>query len=86
MIVKLTGRVDGREVAFERGEGDRWETTVPYDMDGIYVVEVTAINDRGLVAYSTKMLMIVDPSTLCVTLLPYDYYVEVVHPRRCYCE
>ena len=98
MIVKLTGKVDGKEVIFERSEGDRWETTVPYDLDGMYVVEVTAVNDRGLIAYRTKMLMIVDPRTLCVQLLPYeyicevvsrDYIVEVVHPshsRGCLCE
>ena len=92
MIVKITGKVDGRDIIFEHVSGDKWSATVPYDLDGMYIVEVTAVNDRGMVAYITKMLLIVDPSTLCVTLIPCDYYVsvvnseysvEVVYPRRC---
>lgn len=42
MITKVIGKVDGKEVAFERAEGDLWNTTVPLDLDGMYVVEVTA--------------------------------------------
>lgn len=44
----------------------------------MYVIEVTAENDAGNVAYCTKMLLIVDPATLCVKLVPLDYMVEVV--------
>ena len=78
MIMGITGKVDGKEVVFERVKGDLWAITVPYDLDGMYVVEVTAVNDRGLTAYRTKMLLIVDPDTLRVELLPYDYYVEIM--------
>lgn len=42
------------------------------------VVELTAENDAGNIAYCTKMLLIVDPATLCVRLVPLDYMVEVV--------
>lgn len=44
----------------------------------MYVVELTAENDAGNIAYCTKMLLIVDPATLCVRLVPFDYMVEVV--------
>ena len=78
MIVKVSGEVDGQDVIFERSEGNQWNITVPYDLDGMYVIEVTAENDAGNVAYCTKMLLIVDPATLCVKLVPLDYMVEVV--------
>ena len=97
MITKVIGKVDGQEVVFERSEGDKWTVTVPYDLDGMYVIEVTAYNDAGNVTYCTKMLLIVDPATLCVCLVPYeytvevvpdDYIIDVVYPNhgRCCCE
>ena len=66
MVVKVSGKIDGKEVIFERAEGDRWNVTVPYDLDGMYVGELTAENDAGNIAYCTKILLIVDPATLCV--------------------
>ena len=60
MIVKVSGKVDGQDVIFERSEGNQWNITVPYDLDGMYVIEVTAENDAGNVAYCTKMLLIVE--------------------------
>ena len=82
MVVKVSGKIDGKEVIFERAEGDRWNVTVPYDLDGMYVVELTAENDAGNIAYCTKILLIVDPATLCVRLVPLDYMVEIV-PEDC---
>ena len=82
MVVKVSGKIDGKEVIFERDEGDRWNATVPYDLDGMYVVELTAENDAGNIAYCTKMLLIVDPAPLCVRLVPLDYMVEIV-PEDC---
>lgn len=97
MITKVIGKVDGQEVVYERSDGDKWTVTVPLDLDGMYVVEVTAYDEAGNSAYCTKMLLIVDPATLCVSLVPYEYIVEVVqddymidvvHPNhgRCCCE
>lgn len=83
MVVKVTGKVDGQEVIFEYSEGDRWNITVPYELDGMYVVEVTAEDDAGNIAFCTKMLLIVDPATLCVQLIPYDYMVEVIPDEYC---
>lgn len=78
MITKVIGKVDGKEVVFERTEGDLWNTTAPLDLDGMYVAEVTAYDDAENVAYCTKMLLIVDPATLCARLVPLDYVTEVI--------
>ena len=78
MITKVIGKVDGKEVIFERAEGDLWNTTVPLDLDGMYVVEVKAYDDAENVAFCTKMLLIVDPATLCAQLVAFDYFAEVV--------
>ena len=56
MVVKATGKVDGKEVIFERAEGDLWKVTIPYDLDGMYVVEVTAEDEAGNIAFCTKLL------------------------------
>lgn len=97
MVTKVIGKVDGQEVIYERGEGDKWIITVPLELDGMYVVEVTAYDDADNIAFCAKMLLIVDPATLCVSLVPYEYIVEVVqddymidvvYPNhgRCCCE
>ena len=33
MIVKVSGKIDGKEVIFERSEGDQWNVAVPYDLE-----------------------------------------------------
>ena len=66
MVTKVIGKVDGKEVVFERAEGDLWNTTVPLDLDAENV------------AYCAKMLLIVDPATLCARLVPLDYVTEVI--------
>ena len=78
MVTKVIGKVDGQEVVYERSEGDKWTVTVPCDLDGVYVIEVTAYDEAGNIAYCTKMLLIVDPETLCVSLQPYDYLCNIV--------
>lgn len=35
MVVKATGKVDGKEVIFEQAEGNLWKVTIPYDLDGM---------------------------------------------------
>lgn len=78
MVTKVIGKVDGQEVVYERSEGDKWTVTVPCDLDGMYVIEVTAYDEAGNIAYCTKMLLIVDPETLCVSLQPYNYVFDIV--------
>lgn len=78
MVTKVIGKVDGREIIFERSDGDSWKITVPQDLDGMYVIEVTAEDEAGNIAYCAKMLLIVDPETLCVSLQPYDYSFDIM--------
>lgn len=78
MVTKVIGKVDGQEVIYERSEGDLWKVTVPLDLDGMYVIEVSAYDEAGNISFCTKMLLIVDPATLCAKLISLDYTVEVV--------
>lgn len=63
MIVKVSGKIDGKEVIFERAEGDRWNATVPYDLDGNSVV--SAHVSRG----ATQTRIIGFNGTLILTLI-----------------
>ena len=78
MVTKVIGKVDEQEVIYERSEGDLWKVTVPLDLDGMYVIEVSAYDEAGNISFCTKMLLIVDPATLCAKLISLDYTVEVV--------
>jgi len=75
-IVKMVGIVDDVEIIFKR-DGSDWVTTVPKDLDGEYVISVTAYDEAGNKAYSTSMLFIVDPSTLRMTFAPLNYSHKV---------
>lgn len=78
MVTKVIGKVDEQEVIYERSEGDLWKVTVPLDLDGMYVIEVSAYDEAGNISFCTKMLLIVDPATLCAKLISLNYTVEVV--------
>ena len=72
MVTKVIGKVDGQEVIYGRSEGDLWKVTVPLDLDGMYVIEVSAYDEAGNISFCTKMLLIVDPATLCAKLISLD--------------
>lgn len=77
MVVKLTGNVNGNDVIFQREKGDLWTTTIPPNIDGTYVVELTAVDDAGNTVYFTKYIVTFDIKNLCVKLQPYPYVTEV---------
>lgn len=54
MVTKVIGKVDGQEVIYERSEGDLWKVTVPLDLDGMYVIEVSAYDEAGNISFCTK--------------------------------
>lgn len=73
MVVKLEGKVDGQTIIFERkSEGDVWVSTIPPKISGIYIVELTATDDAGNVAYCAKYIITVDIEALYVRLEPFD--------------
>ena len=81
MVVRLEGLIDGVPVIFNRKEGDRWETVFPRNLNGIYIVELTAYDEAGNVGYTTKYIITIDLSAMCVHLMEYPYYAVLVPER-----
>jgi hypothetical protein len=78
MVVKLVGNVNGDQVIFNRTTGDKWETVVPPSTSGAYVVDLTAYDEAGNMAYVAKYILIIDLTALYVRLEPYPYYGKLV--------
>lgn len=74
MVVKLEGKIDGNPIIFHRKEGDWWETTIPPNLNGIYIVELVATDDAGNQGYATKYILTIDLNFLCVHLKPLSFY------------
>lgn len=50
-VVRVYGRADSFDIELTRN-GDKWEVDVPPDMtDGVYAVQLTAVNDAGETAH-----------------------------------
>lgn len=68
-VVKVYGKCDGKNIIFNKNQNTgRWETAVPFDSDGEYVVELNAIDDVGNESYYATLLFIVDTTKLCVKI------------------
>lgn len=74
MVVKLEGKIDGNPIIFQMKEGDWWETTIPQNLNGIYIVELIATDDDGNKGYATKYIVKIDLDSLCVHLKPLSFY------------
>lgn len=73
MVVKVIGKADKFELVFEKTGENRWETIVPPDTWGEYVLEIYAHDDAGNVSYITKMLYLVSKHTMQAILIPFGY-------------
>ena len=78
MVAQVKGSVDGQDIIFSRTEGGRWEATVPLDLDGTYVIDLTAIDDAGNESYYATVLFAVDPETLHITMEVLKYRLQPV--------
>lgn len=78
MVAKLTGVVEGAMVIFERKSGDTWICTVPATLSGTYVLELTAIDEAGNMAYCARYIIAIDLASLCVHLEPYPWSAELL--------
>lgn len=78
MVVELTGIIDGQDIVFRREKEDWWSATIPPNLNGIYIVELTAIDEAGNVSYTTKYIITIDTSLLRVTLQPLKYYSKLL--------
>lgn len=79
--MKLTGKIEGQQVAFElirqEGRTSVFKAEVPANLDGEYVVELTAEDDAGNIAFVCKYLVTIDLTNLCVHLMPLQDYVLI---------
>ena len=77
MVVKLEGKVNGNIVVFSRDEGDLWQVIVPPELDGVYIVEMTAIDDADNITFVTRYGLAVDLTAMHVILRPFTYYAQL---------
>lgn len=73
MVVRLEGKIDGRDVIFRNVEGDLWETTVPFDIDGTYVCELSAYDEAGNEGFTTKILITFHPENQSICIEPFPW-------------
>ena len=64
MVVRLEGKVQGQDVIFKRVKGDEWETVIPSSLNGVYVVELTAYDDAGNMAYTARYILTIDLTSI----------------------
>lgn len=81
--MKLTGKIEGQPVTFtlirQEGRTSVFQAEVPATLDGEYVVELTATDDAGNVAFVCKYIVTIDMSGLCVHIVPLpDYWLGPV--------
>ena len=77
MVVKVIGTVDDIEVVFKYNQATgKWETIVPRDLDGTYVVDLWAYDEAGNRGYAATVLFTVDTESLHITFKLLDYYLQ----------
>lgn len=64
MVVRLEGKVQGQDVIFNRIYGDEWETVIPPSLNGVYIVELTAYDDVGNMAYTARYILTIDLTSI----------------------
>ncbi len=78
MVVRLEGKVQGQDIIFNHVQGDDWEAVIPKNLTGIYIVDLTAWDDAGNVAYTTRYIITIDLSALRICLEPYPYWADLL--------
>lgn len=79
MTVKLTGSVNGNDIILTYdSQGDRWFSIIPPSLNGIFIVDLTAWDEAGNMAYCTKYIITIDLEALYVRLELYPYYSELL--------
>ncbi len=77
MVARLEGKIGDSPIILERKEGDWWETTIPANLDGVYVVELTATDEAGNQGFACKYILSVDVSQLCVHIELAPYHADL---------
>lgn len=76
-IIRVYGKADSFDIELSRN-GDKWEVDIPPDMtDGVYAVQLTAINNVGERGYWVGELYMVNSSICCLNLSQTQYTMNV---------
>ena len=79
MVVRLIGKVEGQDVIFTRLKGDIWTAEVPAQKSGRYVMELTAFDEAGNIAYCTDVLFSYDATAMKFTIEPLPYQCTYIN-------
>lgn len=81
-VIRVFGKADDFDIELSR-KGDKWEVDIPPDMtDGVYAVQLTAIDELGDCAYWVGELYMVD-GVCCLKIDEIPYRVRI-KPRKKY--
>lgn len=76
MVIRVEGIINGDNVIFSRVAGDQREAQAPSSLDGAYVIEMTAYDEAGNIAHTSRYMLLYDPVNLCACLIPCPYTAE----------
>lgn len=77
MITRAYGNVNGQEIILTRVQGDKWETFVPFDEDGEYIIELWAEDEAGNTGYYCTMLLEIAGHELQTCVITESFTLEV---------
>lgn len=77
MVRRVYGKANDFDIIFNHIEGDRWETILPGNMYGEYVVELYAEDTAGNVSYFCTMLFIIFGHTVQCYIVPEGFSGKV---------
>ena len=79
-VIRVFGRADSFDIEFTKN-GDKWEVDIPPDMiDGVYAVQLTAIDKSGVHAYWVGELYMTN-GVCCLSLKSSLYKVNIEYNR-----
>lgn len=73
MVIRAYGSVNGHQIILTPVGGDRWETVVPFQEDGEYVVELYAEDEAGNTGYMCTILFAISGHTMQAYIVPRGY-------------
>ena len=64
-VVKLVGRADNFDLVFRQDDRGLWDATVPSVDDGVYILDLLAVDAAGNESRYAKVLFVVDTPNIC---------------------
>ena len=63
-VVKVVGRADDFELVLKQNAKGLWEAAVPFDSDGMYILDLLAVDEAGNESRFAKALFTVDTANI----------------------